>query len=56
MYFISFKTVQNKDAAQEEDDQQSSKRIEFTCSMEQLQELVTKLKDAVKQIERSANA
>ncbi len=32
------------------------KTIDFSCSIEEMQDLVTKLKDAVKQVERSANS
>lgn len=50
-YFISLKTNQPHKPGQPDD---AEGKVEFTCTMEQLQDLVTKLKDATKQVERSA--
>ena len=41
LYYIVLKTIENG----------KSKDIEFTCSLENMQELVYKLRDAVKQVE-----
>jgi hypothetical protein len=56
VYFISVHTAENQSTADVSEDKKDSSKIEFGCSIEQLQDMVTKLKDAVKQVERSANA
>lgn len=48
VYFITLKT--------EEGDQQGTKNIQFSCSIEQLQDMVGKLKDATKSMERLAQS
>eukprot|EP01116_Phalansterium_solitarium_P004254 TRINITY_DN15200_c0_g1_i1.p1 TRINITY_DN15200_c0_g1~~TRINITY_DN15200_c0_g1_i1.p1 ORF type:complete len:218 (+),score=70.27 TRINITY_DN15200_c0_g1_i1:36-656(+) len=57
LYLIAINTKKNKDASASEDpDSSTEEQIKFTCSLEQLQDLVTRLKDAVKQVERTATA
>jgi len=64
VYFISLKTKRSKNLEEkrENEDEEgepekdvSLGKAEFSCSLEQLQDLLTKLKDAVKQVERSGS-
>jgi len=50
VYFISLQTKETQNESEEE-----SVPVNFSCTHEQLQDLVTKLKDATKQVERSAS-
>jgi hypothetical protein len=62
LYFISLDLNKGKNVTEEEEQEENSEnghhldQLQFTCSQEQLQDLVTKLKDAVKQVERTANS
>eukprot|EP01113_Clastostelium_recurvatum_P022482 TRINITY_DN2684_c0_g1_i1.p1 TRINITY_DN2684_c0_g1~~TRINITY_DN2684_c0_g1_i1.p1 ORF type:complete len:196 (+),score=43.04 TRINITY_DN2684_c0_g1_i1:17-604(+) len=59
-YFIKANSIEKinvpvyRIALKTEEGEGQTGTVEFACSMEQLQDLVAKLKDAVKQIERSA--
>jgi COMM domain containing 3 len=58
-YLVKLKTRGNVPLAEVEHDDEDRRtsgadgEVQFSCSVEQLQDLVTKLKDAVKQMERS---
>jgi glycyl-tRNA synthetase (class II) len=54
MYFISLKTQSPHNMNNTQQENEDSK-VEFTASLEQMQDLINKLKDAAKQVERSAN-
>jgi len=52
VYFLSLETKKPQQLGEQEDD---TGKVEFTATLEQLQDLLNKLKDAAKQVERSAN-
>ena len=55
LYFISFKTEDNihLPEAAREGISEGRKEVELTCTLEELEDLVGKLKDAAKQMERA---
>tara|TARA_R110002050_G_scaffold261228_1_gene401218 strand:- start:336 stop:617 length:282 start_codon:yes stop_codon:yes gene_type:complete len=63
VYFVSLETEKNvklkegveggvESESGSSSSQGSTERVEFTCNLEELQDLVSKLKDAAKQMER----
>jgi len=60
VYLLSLNTKKSREVSQSENEESGNTtstddKVEFTCTMEQLQDLLTKLKDAAKQVERSSN-
>jgi len=50
-YLLSFETKKPQTLGSERDD---TSKVEFSCTLEQLQDLLNRFKDAAKQVERSA--
>lgn len=56
VYLLSLKTKTTRELSTESSENgRNNENINFTCTQEQLQDLLFKLKDAVKQVERSSN-
>ena len=58
LYFISLQTEKNLKLPEVGDVnvvESTKEQVEFTCNLEELQDLVSKMKDAVKQMERVQN-
>ena len=55
VYFVSLQTEKNLKLPEVGDVdvvESTKEQVEFTCNLEELQDLVSKMKDAVKQMER----
>ena len=56
IYLISLRTKNSRELSTENSNNgKNDGKIEFTCTQEELQDVLIKLKDAVKQVERSSN-
>jgi len=51
VYLVSLETKKPQQLGSQEND---TEKVEFSCTLEQLQDLLNRLKDAAKQVERSA--